>query len=90
MISYNKIIVYIIILNILGYLIMYIDKRRAKKQQWRISEQTIFLITFLGRRIGTTLGMYTFRNKNKKIKFIIGLPLITIIEIIVIIYINVI
>ena len=80
MISYNKIIVYIIILNILGYLIMYIDKRRAKKQQWRISEQTIFLITFLGGGIGTTLGMYTFRHKTKKIKFIIGL----------IIYINVI
>ncbi len=90
MISYNKIIVYIIILNILGYLIMYIDKRRAKKQQWRISEQTIFLITFLGGGIGTTLGMYTFRHKTKKIKFIIGLPLITIIEIVVIIYINVI
>ena len=88
MISYNKIIVYIIILNILGYLIMYIDKRRAKKQQWRISEQTIFLITFLGGGIGTTLGMYTFRHKTKKIKFIIGLPLITIIEIVVIIYIN--
>ena len=90
MISYNKIIVYIIILNILGYLIMYIDKRRAKKQQWRISEQTIFLITFLGGGIGTTLGMYTFRHKTKKIKFIIGLPLITIIELVVIIYINVI
>lgn len=90
MISYNKIIVYIIILNILGYLIMYIDKRRAKKQQWRISEQTILLITFLGGGIGTTLGMYTFRHKTKKIKFIIGLPLITIIEIVVIIYINVI
>lgn len=90
MISYNKIIVYIIILNILGYLIMYIDKRRAKKQQWRISEQTIFLITFLGGGIGTTLGMYTFRHKTKKLKFIIGLPLITIIEIVVIIYINVI
>lgn len=90
MISYNKIIVYIIILNILGYLIMYIDKRRAKKQQWRIWEQTIFLITFLGGGIGTTLGMYTFRHKTKKIKFIIGLPLITIIEIVVIIYINVI
>ena len=90
MISYNKIIVYIIILNILGYLIMYIDKRRAKKQQWRISEQTIFLITFLGGGIGTRLAMYTFRHKTKKIKFIIGLPLITIIEIVVIIYINVI
>ena len=90
MIGYNKIIVYIIILNILGYLIMYIDKRRAKKQQWRISEQTIFLITFLGGGIGTTLGMYAFRHKTKKIKFIIGLPLITIIEIVVIIYINVI
>ena len=65
---------------------MYIDKQKAKKGHWRIPEKTIFLITVLGGGIGTISGMYIFRHKTKKMPFVIGLPVITILEIIAIIY----
>ena len=79
-------IIYLIIINIIGFLIMYIDKRKAEKGKWRISEKNIFIITALGGGIGTISGMYTFRHKTQKFQFVIGLPAITILEIIGIIY----
>ena len=80
------ILLYLLIINIIGFLIMYIDKRKAKKGKWRIKEWTIMLITLLGGGIGTIAGMYTFRHKTKKLKFTIGLPTILITEIVLAIY----
>ena len=65
---------------------MFIDKRKAEKGKWRIPEKTIFIVTALGGGIGTISGMYTFRHKTQKFQFVIGLPAITILEIIGIIY----
>lgn len=82
----KNIIIYFIIINIIGFLIMYIDKQKAKKGKWRIPEKVLFIITALGGGIGTIAGMYTFRHKTQKIAFVIGFPAITILEIIAIIY----
>ena len=82
----KNILIYFIIINLIGFLIMYIDKKRAKKGKWRIPEKTIFVTTILGGGIGTISGMYLFRHKTKKIEFTFGLPFITILEIIGIIY----
>lgn len=82
----KNIIIYFIIINLLGFLIMYIDKQKAKKGHWRIPEKTLFIITALGGGIGTIAGMYVFRHKTQKIAFVIGFPAITILEIIAIIY----
>ena len=68
---------------------MWLDKRKAKKGMWRISEKTLFIVTALGGGIGTILGMYLFRHKTQKIQFVIGLPFITILEIILFIYLEV-
>ena len=65
---------------------MWLDKRKAEKDRWRIPEKTLFIITALGGGIGTIAGMYTFRHKTQKLQFVIGLPIITILEIIAIIY----
>ncbi len=65
---------------------MFIDKQKAKKGKWRIPEKTIFIVTVLGGGIGTVSGMYAFRHKTQKVNFVIGLPLITILEIAAIIY----
>ena len=65
---------------------MWLDKRKAKKGAWRIPEKTLFIITALGGGIGTIAGMYTFKHKTQKIQFVIGLPFITILEIVTIIY----
>lgn len=82
----QNIIIYLIIINIIGFLVMYIDKQKAKKGKWRIQEKTIFIITVLGGGIGTISGMYAFRHKTQKLHFTIGLPTITILEIIGVIY----
>lgn len=82
----KNIIIYFIVINIIGFLIMFIDKRKAKYGKWRIQEKTLFLITALGGGIGTIAGMYTFRHKTQKLQFVVGLPFITILEIITILY----
>lgn len=85
-INIKNIIIYLLIVNIIGFLAMGIDKRRAKMMEWRIPEKTLFLITLFGGGIGTISGMYTFRHKTKKKYFTIGLPAILIIEIVSAIY----
>ncbi len=65
---------------------MLIDKKKAENGKWRIQEKTIFMVTILGGGIGTILGMYIFRHKTKKLQFTIGLPVITILEIIGFVY----
>ncbi len=82
----QNIVIYFIVINLIGFFIMWLDKRKAKKGAWRIPEKTLFIITALGGGIGTIAGMYTFRHKTKKIQFVIGFPLITILEIITIIW----
>ena len=82
----KNIIIYLICINIIGFFIMWLDKRKAKKGSWRIPEKTLFIITAIGGGIGTTARMYVFRHKTKKLNFIIGFPFITILEIILAIY----
>ena len=84
--SMRNIILYFIVINIFGFFIMWLDKRKAKKGAWRIPEKTLFIITALGGGIGTIAGMYTCRHKTQKIQFVIGFPFITILEIVTIIY----
>ena len=82
----RNMIIYFLVINIIGFFIMFIDKQKAKKGAWRIPEKTIFIITALGAGIGTIAGMYTFRHKTQKLQFVVGLPFITILEIILAIY----
>ena len=82
----EMLLIYLIVVNIIGFLIMLIDKKKAEKGKWRIQEKTIFIVTLLGGGIGTISGMYIFRHKTKKLYFTVGLPVITILEILGIIY----
>lgn len=61
---------------------MFIDKQKAKRHKWRISENTLILISILGGSIGSIIGMQLFRHKTKHIKFKLGLPIILIMQII--------
>ncbi len=72
---------YVIIMNIIGVMMMGIDKSRAKRHAWRIPERTLFLISLLGGSVGSLAGMYLFRHKTKHMKFVIGMPLILLIQI---------
>lgn len=72
---------YLIILNLLGFFIMLIDKQRAIHKEWRIPEKTLLGISILGGSIGMLLGMYSFRHKTKHKKFTIGVPFILLMQI---------
>lgn len=82
----KNLIIYFLIINLIGFLAMYIDKQKAKKGKWRISENSLFILTLLGGWIGTIAGMYTFRHKTKKLKFTVGFPVIAITEVALVIY----
>lgn len=82
----KNIIIYLVIINIVGFLAMLIDKEKAKRGAWRIPEKTLFILTLLGGGIGTIAGMYLFRHKTKKLKFTVGFPVILITEIALIVY----
>ena len=75
-------IVYMIVMNILGFSAMGIDKRRAIYKKWRIPEKTLFLLAALGGSVGTWSGMYVFRHKTKHWYFVVGMPLILAIQIV--------
>ena len=79
------IITYVIVINLIAFLAMYIDKRKAKKGKRRIPEKTLFILVGLGGGIGGILGMYLFRHKTKKTRFVIGFPAILIFEVLVVI-----
>lgn len=80
------IIGYIFLINLIGFIAMYIDKKRAKRNEWRIKEGTLISIALLGGGIGSIIGMYKFRHKTKKLKFTVGIPTIIIAQIVIIIY----
>ena len=73
-------IAYLLIINIMGFAAMGMDKAKAKKGAWRIPEATLFLFAFLGGGIGTSIGMNTFRHKTKHWYFKLGMPLIALLE----------
>lgn len=74
-------IIYLIAINIITFLAMFIDKRKAEKGTWRISEGTLFMLALGGGSIGGILGMIIFRHKIRKLRFTIGFPAILIFEV---------
>lgn len=77
---------YLVLLNMIGILIMYVDKTKAKKKAWRIPEKTLFLVSVLGGSIGIWMGMYIFHHKTKHLRFVIGVPMIILIQIMICLY----
>lgn len=78
----SVLVIYFILVNLLGAYAMYNDKLRAKKRAFRIPEATLFAIAIIGGSIGCILGMYLFRHKTKHLRFVYGLPLILILQIV--------
>ncbi len=76
---------YVVIINIIAFIVMGIDKRKAKKRAWRIPEATLFILAGIGGSIGSIAGMYTFRHKTKHRSFVLGMPAILIAQVILIV-----
>lgn len=73
-------LIYLILVNLVAFLLFGLDKRKAQMRQWRISEKALFIPAILGGSIGAILGMHLFHHKTKHWYFRFGLPLILILH----------
>ncbi|WP_071441019.1 DUF1294 domain-containing protein [Traorella massiliensis] len=80
-------VVYLFIINIITFIYMGLDKRKAKKHSFRIPEKVLLTLSFLGGSLGTLIAMHCFHHKTQKTIFKVGVPLLLIINIFMIIFI---
>lgn len=78
------ILLYLLIINAIGFLLMLADKYKAKKNLWRIPEATLMTVAAIGGSIGSLIGMYTVRHKTKHPKFTLGIPLILAVQLVIV------
>ncbi|MGM9668985.1 MAG: DUF1294 domain-containing protein [Faecousia sp.] len=69
-------LLYLLLINAAGFALMLIDKYKAKKKMWRISEATLLSVAAIGGSVGCLMGMYAVRHKTRHIKFTLGIPLL--------------
>ncbi|BCR36700.1 DUF1294 domain-containing protein [Mariniplasma anaerobium] len=80
---------YLVLINLLAFIFFGIDKRKAIRQKWRIKESVLLTFSIIGGGIGSFLGMKTFHHKTQKKKFIILVPVFTILFGVAIYFLNV-
>ena len=68
-------LIYLIIINAVGFLLMLIDKQKAKQNAWRIPERTLLTVAAVGGSFGCLCGMRLCRHKTRHPKFSLGLPI---------------
>lgn len=77
------VLVYLLIVNVVAFVMYYLDKQKAIKGAWRTPESVLIGVAAIGGSIGALLGMKVFRHKTKHLKFTIGVPLILVIQVVV-------
>ena len=75
-------VIYLLLINAFAWILMLVDKIKAKKNLWRIPESTLFLTAIIGGSLGSLLGMYLFRHKTKHLTFVVGMPAILALQIV--------
>jgi len=76
------ILAYLVGMNLIAFFIYWLDKQKAKYHRYRIPEKALFAVALLGGSMGALLGMHVCRHKTKHWYFVIGIPLILILQII--------
>ena len=84
----NILIIYLVIINLAAFFFFGIYKRRAIKNRWRIAESTLFLLALIGGSIGAEAGMYVFHHKTRHLRFVIGIALIFILQVLIVFFIR--
>ena len=72
----NTAVIYLILMNLIGFGLMGVDKQRARRMDWRIPEKVLFGAALLGGSVGAWAGMYLFHHKTRHWYFVVGMPLI--------------
>lgn len=78
---HNYLYIYLIVINLIGFITMYSDKQKSERRQWRVPEARLFGIAIILGSIGILSGMYVFHHKTKHMKFVLGIPIILIMQI---------
>lgn len=81
------ILYYLATMNLLGFLLMGLDKWRAKKHAFRIPEATLLMIAALGGAVGAMAGMHLFHHKTRHWYFLYGIPAMLIVHILLALFI---
>jgi uncharacterized membrane protein YsdA (DUF1294 family) len=79
---------FLLVMNLVGFIIMGVDKSKARKRQYRISERTLWMMAVFGGSVGVTAGMLYFRHKTKHLQFKYGLPLIVLLHLMGIVFVT--
>ena len=69
--------------NLLAFFLFGVDKYKARKKKWRISEAALWTVSILGGSLGAWLGMQIFRHKTKHKTFVIGIPVLFVCQILI-------
>lgn len=75
-------LLYLLLINAVGFVLMLADKQKARKNKWRIPEATLIGVSVVGGSVGVLLGMYAVRHKTQHLKFCIGVPVILAVQIV--------
>ncbi len=86
MIVLGYIAIYLAVINLAGFVSMALDKKKARRNKWRIPEATLFLFAIFGGSAGCLLGMRVFHHKTQKPKFYIGIPIILGVQLVILAY----
>ena len=82
---FPMLLVGLVVMNLLAFALMGVDKLKAKKGAWRIPEKTLFLVTALFGGLGGTLGMTVFRHKTKHWYFKLGFPALLVVQVVLLV-----
>ena len=77
--------IYLLVINLAAFAVYGLDKEKAEKDNWRIPESNLIVLAVLGGSIGALAGMLAFHRKTKKPKFVIGIPLIALTQVLALI-----
>lgn len=75
--------IYLILINLIAVIVTIYDKLCAVKRRWRVKESTLLLLSALGGSISMYITMLLIRHKTRHIKFMLGIPLILIVQLII-------
>lgn len=75
--------IYLILINLITVIVTIYDKLCAVKRRWRVKESTLLILSALGGSISMYITMLLIRHKTRHIKFMLGIPLILIVQLII-------
>lgn len=79
-------LIYFVLINLISYIAMGNDKRKARQGKWRTRESTLWLLALIGGAVGSWVAMQTHRHKTKHPSFKYGMPLLAIIDLVILVY----